>query len=60
MKNFEISFEITSNQMMKCGENFGKLIFLERKIKGKSTESIIVEFGSRFAEKLLSEVDRNF
>ena len=46
--------------MMKCDEKSGKLIDLERRLKGESTESKIVEFGSRFAEKSTSEVDRNF
>ena len=53
--NFEISFEMTSNQMMKCGEKLGKLIFLERRLEEKSTKSKITKFGSRFEEKLSSE-----
>ena len=45
---------------MKCGEKLGKFIDMERGLKGKSTESKIAELGSRFAEKSMSEVDRNF
>ena len=44
---------------MKFHEKLGKLIFLERRLKDKSTESKITKFGSRFAEKSLSEWDRN-
>ena len=44
-------FEIQSNQTMKCGEKLGKFIFLERRLEGKSTESKITKFGSRFVEK---------
>ena len=36
--NFEISFEVRSNRMMKCGEKLGKLIFLERRLDDKPTE----------------------
>ena len=46
--------------MIKCAKKLGKLIYLERGLEGKSTESKIIEFGSRFAEKSSSEVDRNF
>ena len=53
--NFEISFGIQSNQMMKCDEKLGKLIFLERRLKEESMESKITKFGSRFTDKLLSE-----
>ena len=38
----------------------GKKLDLERRFKGESTESKIVKFGSRFAKKSTSEVDRNF
>ena len=31
-----ISFEIRSNWMMKCGEKLEKLIFMERRLEGKS------------------------
>ena len=44
---------------MKCGEKLGKIIDLERGLEGESTESKIEEFGSRFAEKSMSEVDKN-
>ena len=54
-ENLERSLEIRSNRMMKCDEKLGKLIFLERRLKGKSTKSKITEFGSRFAEKSLTE-----
>ena len=53
----EISFEIRSIQTMKSGE---KLIHINRRLEDKSTESKIVEFGSRFAHISTSEVDRNF
>ena len=53
--NFEISFETRSSRTMKCNKKLGKLIFLERRLEGKSMELKIIEFGSRFAEKLLSE-----
>ena len=46
--------------MMKSGEELGKFVDLERRVDGKSMESKIVEFGSRFVEKSMSEVDRNF
>ena len=45
---------------MKCSENLGKLIDLERRLDGKSMKLKITEFGSRFAEKSKSEVDKNF
>ena len=45
--------------MMTCGEKSRKLIYLERRLKGESTESKITEFGSRFVEKSSSEVDIN-
>ena len=44
---------------MKCGEKLGKLIYLERRLEGKSIESKIIKFGSRFVEKSSSEVERN-
>ena len=46
--------------MIKCDEKLRKLIYLERRLEGESTKSKITEFGSRFADKLSSEVDRNF
>ena len=45
---------------MKCGEKLGKLMDLEITLEGESTESTIVEFGSRFARKSMSEVDKIF
>ena len=45
---------------MKCGEKLENLIYLKRRLEGESTESKITKFGSRIAEKLSSEVDRNF
>ena len=45
---------------MKCGKKLEKLIDLERRLDGKLIESKIAEFGSRFAKKSTSEVDRNF
>ena len=40
---------------MNHGEKFKKLIFLERELENKSTESKIIKFGSRLAEKSSSE-----
>ena len=59
LRDFEISFEVQSNRTIKSGEIVGKFIDLERRLDGKSTESKIAEFGSRFVEKSTSEVDRN-
>ena len=42
--------------MVEIGEND----FLERKLQIDSTESKIVEFGLKFAEKSRFEVERNF
>ena len=36
------------------------LIDLERELEDESTESKTIQFGSRFAEKSESELDRNF
>ena len=41
IREFEISFEIQLNRMMKCDEKLGKLIFLERRLEGESTKSKI-------------------
>ena len=40
---------------MNYGEKLGKLIFFERGFENESTESKIIEFGSRFAEKSSSK-----
>ena len=61
IRDFLGIFEIQSNRMMKCGEILGKLIFfLEIRLKGDSMELKITEIRSRFAEKSMSEWDRNF
>ena len=36
------------------------MVFLERRLQIDSTESKIIEFGLKFAEKLRFEVERNF
>ena len=45
---------------MNSSEKLGKMIDLERELKDESTELKITRFGSRFAEKLMSELGGNF
>ena len=45
---------------MNSSEKLGILIDLERELKDESTESKITRFGSRFAEKSMSKLERNF
>ena len=45
---------------MTWSEKLGKFIDLERELKDKSTESKITRFGSRLAEKSMSELEKNF
>ena len=44
----------------KWGDKLGKLIYLERELKDESKKSKINRIGSRFAEKSMSELERNF
>ena len=39
IKEFERSFEIRSNRIMKCDEKLGKLIFLERRLEGNGIKN---------------------
>ena len=45
---------------MNLGEKLGKLTDLESELKDESMESKITRFGSRFTEKSMSELERNF
>ena len=44
--------------MMKCDEKLG--IFFERELKDESMKSKITQFGSRFAKKSKSQLEKKF